>query len=348
MSILLYGATGYTGKLIARMARQTGVSVTLAGRNAAKLQSLAAETGFDHTAIDLGDDAGLADLVGRHDVVLHIAGPFSRTARPMVEACLAQGKHYLDITGEIAVFEAHRALDARAREAGVMLMSGVGFDIVPSDCLALHLKQRMPAATRLTLAMQGMGQMSHGTGKTAIEAIDRGTAVRRGGEITFLSATPRRTFRFGNRQVDCVGVSWGDVATAWYTAGIPDIAVYFEATKGLEQLVGLPGLVRWLLATPPGQAFLRRQIDKLPEGPDPEAQKTQTTQILGIVEDADGNEMRALLTTPGGYHLTALTALRIAREVDGGRFAPGTHNPAEVFGADFITTFEGCALTDPA
>ncbi len=227
-----------------------------------------------------------------------------------------------------------------------MIMSGVGFDIVPSDCLSLHLKERMPNAVTLTLALRGMGDMSHGTANTAIEAINGGTATRRDGTIAFLKKAPRRRLQFGDREVDCVGISWGDVATAYYTTGIPNIAVYFESTKDLERIVGLPGFARWLLGTTPGQAFLRRQIEKLPEGPDPEAQKTQVTQILGIVADANGAEMRSVLKTPGGYHLTALTALRIADEVDGGKGEPGTHNPARIFGSSFITTFEGCAIAD--
>jgi short subunit dehydrogenase-like uncharacterized protein len=264
----------------------------------------------------------------------------------MVEACLAGRTHYLDITGEIAVFESHRLLDRRARETGILIMSGVGFDIVASDCLSLHMKERMPKAVRLTLAMQGMGDMSHGTGKTAIEAINMGTATRRDGTIEFLAKPPRRQLRFGNREVACVGISWGDVATAYYTTGIPNIDVYFESTKDIERIIGLPGFVQWLFSTSLGQAFLRRQIEKLPEGPDPEKQKTQVTQILGIVEDADGREMRSILKTPGAYHLTAMTALRIAGEVDGGRDEPGTHNPAQVFGSDFIATFDGCAIAD--
>ena len=346
MSILIYGATGYTGKLIARMARVLGMSVTLAGRNEEKLRVLAAETGFEHSAVDLEDTLMLSKIVARYGVVLHVAGPFSKTAKPMVEACLAGATHYLDITGEIAVFESHRMLDRRAREAGIMIMSGVGFDIVPSDCLSLHLKERMPNAVTLTLALRGMGDMSHGTANTAIEAINGGTATRRDGTIAFLKKAPRRRLQFGDREVDCVGISWGDVATAYYTTGIPNIAVYFESTKDLERIVGLPSFARWLLGTTPGQAFLRRQIEKLPEGPDPEAQKTQVTQILGIVADANGAEMRSVLKTPGGYHLTALTALRIADEVDGGKGEPGTHNPARIFGSSFITTFEGCAIAD--
>ena len=346
MSILVYGATGYTGQLIARTARQLAMSVTIAGRNEAKLRALAAETGFDHSAVELADTATLLQVVAAHDVVLHAAGPFSKTAEPMVEACLAGGTHYLDITGEIAIFEAHRRLDWRARDAGIMIMSGVGFDVVSSDCLAQHLQTRMPDAVTLTLAMRGMGDMSRGSGKTAIEAINSGTATRRDGTIEQVKKVPRRQLQFGNQAVDCVGISWGDISTAYYTTGIPNIAVYFELTKDLEQIVRLPGIVKWLFSTPLGQAFLRRQIEKLPLGPDAEAQKAQVTQILGIVEDASGREMRAILTVPGPYHLTALTALRIAGEVDGGRVEPGSRNPAQVFGADFIATFEGCTITD--
>ncbi len=346
MSILIYGATGYTGRLIARMAARSAMTVTLAGRDEETLRALASETGFAYVAVDLADNARLLEIVSQYDVVLHIAGPFSRTAAPMVEACLTAGCHYLDITGEIAVFARHRELDRRARENGVMIMSGVGFDIVPSDCLSLHLLQRMPGAVKLTLAMRGLGGISHGTAKTAIEGINSGTAVRRDGVIEYLKKPPRRQLQFGNRDVDCVGISWGDVETAYYTTGIPNIAVYFELTRDLQRIVGLPGIVRWLFSTAPGQAFLRRQIEKQPAGPDPEKQQTQTSQILGIVEDGEGRELRSLVQTPGGYHLTALTALRIAEAVDGGKVTPGTQNPAQLFGSNFIADIPGCSIAD--
>ena len=121
-------------------------------------------------------------------MVLHCAGPFSRTARPMVEACLRNKKHYTDITGEIAVFEACAALDKKAQEAGIMLMPGVGFDVVPTDCLAKHLKGRLPTATRLSLAFYGVGRLSHGTQATMIMNIGKGGAIRRDGKITGVPA----------------------------------------------------------------------------------------------------------------------------------------------------------------
>ena len=194
---MIYGATGYTGKLVARTAKQKGLAPLLSGRNPEKLKRIAQETGFEHQAIDLSDAAALDAGLAQVDVVLHIAGPFSHTSRPMVDACLRTGTHYLDITGEIDVFEACAARSAEAKEKGVMLMPGVGFDVVPSDCLAAHMKRRMPDAVKLTLALSGLNSASRGTAKTGVESISLGTRVRRGGKIVSVSEPIVETFDFG-------------------------------------------------------------------------------------------------------------------------------------------------------
>ena len=152
---LLYGSYGYTGRLIAERARELGLTPLLAGRDGAAHAAQGEELGLPVRAFALDDRAALDAALRETPVVLHAAGPFSRTAAPMAEACLRSGRHYLDITGEIAVFEALAARDRQARDAGVMLLPGVGFDVVPSDCLAVHLKRRLPGATQLTLAFQG-------------------------------------------------------------------------------------------------------------------------------------------------------------------------------------------------
>ncbi|MGH7372693.1 MAG: saccharopine dehydrogenase family protein [Candidatus Rokuibacteriota bacterium] len=181
---LVYGANGYTGRLIARYARERGHQPILAGRNARAVEALASELGLQTRLFDLGSpvalDRGLADV----RAVLLCAGPFANTSRPMVDACLRNRVTYLDITGEVSVFEACAARDAEARDAGVMLMPGAGFDVVPSDCLAVHLKQRLPTATELSLAISGLTQASHGTAATMIESVHRGGLVRRGGVLT--------------------------------------------------------------------------------------------------------------------------------------------------------------------
>jgi len=109
-----YGATGYTGKLAARTAKEKGLEPILAGRNEAKLKALAEPLGFQYRTFDLSDKAKLDKALGEADAVLHIAGPFSATSEPMADASLRARTHYLDITGEIDVFEALAARNAEA------------------------------------------------------------------------------------------------------------------------------------------------------------------------------------------------------------------------------------------
>src|ERR1700730_6262083 len=151
----IYGATGYTGKLTARTAKEKGLKPILAGRNEAKLKAIAEPLGFQSRAFDLSERTKLDAALAEVDAVLHIAGLFSSTSKPMADACLRTGTHYLDITGEIDVFEALAARDAEARQAGIMLLPGVGFDVVPSDCLAVHLKEKLPDADDLKIYIAG-------------------------------------------------------------------------------------------------------------------------------------------------------------------------------------------------
>ena len=151
MKWMIYGANGYTGELIARAAVSRGLKPVLAGRSRDKVQALARELGLEARVFSLEDDVRLLTQIKGHDLVLHCAGPFSATAAPMMEACLRANAHYLDITGEIAVFEHAQSLNDRARAAGVVICPGVGFDVVPTDCVAAALKNAMPDATHLAL-----------------------------------------------------------------------------------------------------------------------------------------------------------------------------------------------------
>ena len=154
----------------------------------------------------------------------------------MLDACLRTGRHYLDITGEIDIFELCASLGPQAKAKGVMLLPGVGFDVVPSDCLAAHMARRMPAAKRLTIGISGMGKASRGTAKTMVESLGSGTRVRRGGKIVSLTKAPTRMIDFGEGLKLSVGVSWGDVATAWHATAIPDIDVFFEAVGPIKSM----------------------------------------------------------------------------------------------------------------
>ena len=264
----------------------------------------------------------------------------------MVDACIAKGVHYMDITGEIDVFETCAALGEKAAAAGVMLMPGVGFDVVPSDCLALHMKKRLPDATRLRLAMAGLSNMSRGTAKTSIEAIAKGTMVRRGGRLTEVAGAPRARIDFGKGPVDALGISWGDVATAWYTTGIPNIEVFFESTPQLSRMLGLPGAVRRLLGTASAQYLLKRMVDLMPAGPDAQFRQTARAVLVGEASNEAGQTVRSRLEVIEPYALTAETALLIAGKAVNGDARPGYQTPAGAYGADLILEVADCRRDD--
>src|SRR5687768_2981281 len=197
--LLIYGSTGYTGRLIVAEALRRGLRPTLAARNADAVRAQAEPLGLEWRAAAVDDRAALDAAIAGATVVLHCAGPFSHTWRAMSDACLRARAHYLDITGEIAVFEALAARDAEARSAGVMLLPGVGFDVVPSDCLAAHLARRLPGAASLALAFRAMGGTSRGTLSTIVEGLGGPGAVRGAGAIVAVpQAWKTRRIDFGD------------------------------------------------------------------------------------------------------------------------------------------------------
>jgi short subunit dehydrogenase-like uncharacterized protein len=346
-TFLIYGANGYTGELIARFAAERGLKPVLAGRNQAKIEALAQKFGFDFRVFDLRDTEKADAALRETEFVLHCAGPFSLTSAPMVEACLRNRRHYLDITGEIAVFEALAARDRQAREAGVMVMPGVGFDVVPSDCLALHLKNRLPSATHLTLAFYGLGRISHGTQATMTMNVGKGGAVRRGGAIVPVPAAYKtRAIDFGGVRKTAVTIPWGDVATAFYSTGIPNIEVYTVVPEAQLKLLKMSRYLGWLLAAAPVQGYLQRQIPA--GGPSDEERAAGKTYLWGEVWDENGNRAEARQTGMEGYTMTALTALKIAEKILAGSFGAGFQTPAKAYGADLILEIEGMTRADGA
>jgi len=344
-NFLIYGANGYTGELIAREAARRGLKPILSGRSQNKVEPLAKELNLTCRTFSLEDKKSLEYTLKEVDFVIHCAGPFSLTSKPMVEACLRTGKHYLDITGEIAVFEAMARRGEQAKEAGMMIMPGVGFDVVPSDCLALHLKNRLPGATNLMLAFYGMGKISHGTQATMTMNVGRGGAIRRDGEIVQVPAAWKtREIDFGEFTKTGVTIPWGDVSAAFYSTGIPNIEVYTVLPEENLRLLKLSRYIGWLLATKPVQNYLQKQI---PEGGPNEAERAKgKTYLWGEATDNAGDKVESRLECPEGYTTTALTALKIAEKILAGNVQVGFQTPAKAYGADLILEIEGATRTD--
>ncbi len=350
-AILVYGANGYTGELCAREAAARGLAPILAGRRRAAIAALADELALPARAFPLDDPAAVAEGLAGVAAVLHCAGPFVHTARPMVDACLAAGVHYLDVTGEIEVFEAHFARDAEARARGVALLPGVGFDVVPSDALAARLAAALPDAARLDLAFAADGgSWSRGTLVTMIEGAARGSVIRRAGRYRPIrpgSLTRPIEFVAGRPRL-AVAIPWGDLATAWRTTRIPDLTTWMGL--GRRQL----GALRWLGALRPllGLAPLRRGLQALVRravtGPDAATRERARSLLWGRIESADGGALEARLVAPEGYRLTAAAAIECARRVAAGELAPGSWTPSLAFGARFVDTLAGVSVEEPA
>jgi short subunit dehydrogenase-like uncharacterized protein len=345
-TILIYGATGYTGKLIAKVAADQGSQPILAGRDLEKVQAIAKPLGLASRAFDIRDpqriDAEIRDVA----VVLCVAGPFSATSKPMANACLRNRVHYLDITGEIDVFEALAARDAEAKAQGVTLLPGVGFDVVPSDCLAAHLKRRLPDAIGLKLYLSLGANMSRGTAKTMIEAVAAGTRLRRNGRLVTRTRAEEGSCDFGRGKRPTVQVSWGDVSTAYRSTGIPNIEVQFEALPAIRRMTQTPALVKSFLGLGFMQSFLKAQVDRMPEGPSEAARRAGQAVLVGVARNAAGQTVRSRLRTPEGYALTALTAFVAAKRVAAGQVETGFQTPSLAFGPDYILSFDGVTRDD--
>jgi len=345
---LIYGANGYTGSLIAREAARRGQAPILAGRNAAAVSALATELGLEQRIVGLDVPQAIDDACRGVRVVLNCAGPFSRTALALAEACLRMATHYLDITGEIDVFEALAGRDAAAAAQGVLLLPGVGFDVVPTDCLAAHLKRRLPTATRLRLGFQSTGgRLSRGTATTMVEGLGARGVVRQDGVLMSVPlAWKTRVIDCGIGPVKAITIPWGDVSTAYHSTGIPDIEVYLAATLGQRLLARLVRRLRWLLGARWMQSFLKSRIQARPPGPSDDERRRGRSFIWGEAEDAAGQRVVSRLRGPEGYTLTVLAALAVVERVLAGDAPPGFQTPATAYGPDFIMGLAGLVRED--
>lgn len=341
--LLIYGCNGFTGQLISRQAVAKGLHPILAGRNETQVKLLATELNLEFRIFDVANSTTIVDALKDVKVVLHCAGPFMYTALPMAKACIETGTHYLDITGEIGVFESLKALDAVAQKANIILMPGVGFDVVPTDCLALHLKQQLPDATELELCLMSKGgRLSHGTAITITENLGEGSAIRKNGKIVKTkNGETTREIDFGFTKKTAVEIPWGDVSTAYFTTQIPNIRVYNVLPKAMIKTMRTSNYIAPILKMRWVKNFLIKKIKAKPEGPNETERNEAQSFVWGEVKNPKGDTKTAFLELPEGYLLTAKTAVSIASEIfQATKNKNGYQTPAALFGADFILNFE--------
>jgi short subunit dehydrogenase-like uncharacterized protein len=340
---MIYGANGYTGELIARRAVAQGQRPVIAGRSQAKVEQLAKELGLEFRVFGLDNPSDVENHIGDLNLVLHCAGPFSVTAEPMMRACIKTKVNYLDITGEIKVFELAQSLDSQAQEAGVVLCPG--FDVVPTDCVAMKLKETLPDATHLSLGFDSRAGFSPGTAKTSIEGMAEGGKVRRNGQInTVKLAYGVKQIDFGDGVKQAMTIPWGDVSTAYHTTGIPNIETYIPAPDGLIRFSKIANWVRPLLGLQAVQNFLKKQVDKRIQGPTERERATLPTFVWGHARNGKGETATVRIKTKHPYELTIDSAVTIASHLVHRTDAAGAYTPAKLMGSKFVESLPGSGL----
>ncbi len=326
--LMIYGANGYTGELIVEYAIERGLKPILAGRNKEAIESLAKKFNLVSRVFSLDFALNIENALKDIDTVIHCAGPFSATAEPMMDACIASKTHYTDITGEIAIFEMAQDKSTKAKEAGVVLCPGVGFDVIPTDCLASQLKDKMPDATHLQLGFDTGSGFSPGTAKTSVEGLGQGGRIRKNGEIIRVPMAYKcETIDFGNGPKNAITIPWGDVSTAYHSTGIPNIEVFIPMSPRGAKNMKRMNWFRWIFKLNFVQNKMKQKIAAASPGPNKEQRAKLNTYVWGQVTNAKGDKVTARLETCNGYELTYLGAIEVAQfllsnDVDGGAFTP--------------------------
>jgi len=343
---LLYGAYGYTGRLASDLAAAKKLDVVLAGRNKDALVGLGDRLNLPTRVVGLTDANQLSEALKDIACVVHMAGPFADTSAPMLSACLVTQTNYVDITGEIEVFEAMWSREEEIKRAGITAVPGAGFDVVPTDCLAAYVASKLEQPVSLVIALRGLESASQGTLRTAIRQVSKPVLCRQGGAIVPLGDRSPRWIDFGSGNEPCVPISWGDVATAFHSTGVGNITVYFRRTRLLLSADILGKLLGPLFRSRIGQRGLAAIVRSLPEGPSQAERIGNRGTIWAEAIDCLGRSAKATLSTPDAYDFAANSALEICSRISLLPAALGLVTPFQAFGADFVLTLPGCSRMD--
>ncbi|KPJ82973.1 MAG: hypothetical protein AMS19_06030 [Gemmatimonas sp. SG8_23] len=344
--LLVYGAYGYTARLLLPKLREQGVEFVVAGRDRARTEAIAREFDVPGRVFSLDRPAEIDRGLRGASTVLNAAGPFMYTTAPIIRACLRERVDYLDLSGEVEPLSQVADAGPAAREAGLMFLPAIGFDVVPSDCLAAHVAKRVPNARRLTFYVSASNLMSHGSGVTLAEHIGIPVHTRRDGRLEQMRMRMQmRWADFGSGYRPVVAVSWGDLVTAYRSTGIPNIEVYFEATAFRLAAVTINQYWGWMLRATAANEWFHRYADMLPEGPTREERAAERCTVVVEAEGPDG-VARSRIETPEAYECTADTATRVIHRVMEGERQPGFQTPSTLFGPDFVLDCEDVTRVD--
>lgn len=341
-NFIVYGAYGYTGKLIVAEAVKRGMRPTVAGRNETQVKALARQYNLPSACFDYDDQRAWDDVLKKHSLLLNCAGPFSLTIKEILPACVRNHVHYTDINGQIEVFDYIQSHHNDALVENIVLMPGVGFDVVPTDCLAMFLHEQLPTAKQLQLAFESSSGLSRGTALSVLNRFHQGSAIRENGKVKAVpAASVSKSINFNGTIKNAVGIAWGDIFTAYHSTGIPNIEVFTAMPEKTMKAMRRASKLGWLIKTRWFQKLAGSMIRKKIDGPSEEKREQLHCHLWGKVSDDQGNAVEAQMTTPESYKLTAITAIMCVDRILKKEVPPGYHTPAGAFGSQLILEVTG-------
>ena len=342
---IIYGATGYAGKRMAREAIKRGLTPILAGRSKTQLKEMGQELGLETRCFTLDEPANIQASLADIALLVNAAGPFIFTASALCEACITSGTNYIDITGEMDVFSASLELDRAAKRAGVLIVSGAGFDVVPSDCLAASLANSLNSPSRLFLALIEGDKFSKGSVATFLHQITKGFFYLRNSRLIKIKpGTMCMEVDIGFQRQYLMPFPWGDLITAKASTGISNITTYSGCnrmdavfSRVLFPVLGLvyksKTILNWRL----------KRLNNTHINPTEEELNARKTYVWGRVENEAGDAKDGLLETPDGYTFTDISIVEAAILFLEGKLdkLSGALTPSQAFGVGFAENLPG-------
>ncbi|PYI12198.1 NAD(P)-binding protein [Aspergillus sclerotiicarbonarius CBS 121057] len=316
-SLIIYGATGYTGRMASEQAASIGLDFAIAGRTEQKLKTLASQLQVPYYVFDIHQSTLIDQTLRNTSVLLNCAGPFMRTATPLMEACIRNGTHYLDISAEIASYQQAQELDQTAKAAGVMLLPGCGGSVAMLGCLASHAVDQVRNPKSIDIALHVAGSMSRGSAMSAAETATAGPLRLLDGQVVEhdISNTADFDFNDGSGPVASFPVTLPDLLTISRSSNIGDVRTFAHAS---------------------GDGFPTGDLGLLPDGPTAAGRDAAPYHAAVRVTSEDSHVTRAVLHTVNGYTFTTLASVEAAKRVLDNQAKSGFQTPAVIFGTDFL------------
>ncbi len=336
--VVVYGATGFTGALICEELERQAIPFAIGGRDEQKLRALAARLPSHPRFFlaDLADGAGLRTFAEAGKVVLSCAGPFARFGKPVQDAALQAGAHWLDVTGEYAFVLATRTRDSEARRSGVAMINAVGLDIIPSDAVAAAAAGQLPDVEWLRVAVATRGPVTRGTLRSMVD-------IAAEGGLAFLDETltpeppgaERWTAHFPAPFGDqaCVSLPLADVVAAPASTGALNVRSFGVAPFWAGPALRLAPWLQKLAGMKPVRSVIDQRIESL-EGPSQNSREKGRFAVYAEARAVDGRVATAWAVGGDAYDFTAAAAVHCAKLASAKGFEKsGALTPTQAFGA---------------